>query len=117
MGALLAALSEPLVTVRAGRLTRKLSAPSRLQPVLGERGSLSLWILPNDDLSLVWQSEAAMSPDVALATELVQQPCRLAGCSAVLWTEVARFPAGCHLADEAPRESMRIPLCLMHSMK
>jgi hypothetical protein len=103
---LLNVLSGPLVEVRAGRLTRKLSAPTRLQPVPDERGTLALWLLPNDDLSLVWQATVPGPPrvDLAVVADGGGRPCRLASCGAVLWTELARFPAGCHLHDEAPRE-------------
>lgn len=53
--ALMAAICEPLLSLPVGRLTRKLAAPTRLAPT-EDRGVLSLWLLPDDSLSLVWQS-------------------------------------------------------------
>ena len=54
---LLSALCEPLVQVSVGRLTRRLESPTHLRPTQ-DRGVISLWLLPNDDLSLVWQGRA-----------------------------------------------------------
>lgn len=59
---LLSALCEPLVQVGVGRLTRRLESPTLLRPT-EDKGVISLWLLPNDDLSLVWQGRAA---DVSL---------------------------------------------------
>lgn len=53
--ALVTAICEPLLSLPVGRLTRKLSTPTKLQPT-EDRGVLSLWLLPDDSLSLVWQS-------------------------------------------------------------
>ena len=67
--ALMSAICEPLLSLPVGRLTRKLSAPTKLQPT-EERGVLSLWLLPDDSLSLVWQSAQQLAPEeLAAATE------------------------------------------------
>eukprot|EP00887_Chlorella_sp_A99_P007900 scaffold20.g7900.t1 len=59
--ALIAAVSEPLVSINAGRLTRRLAAPTRLEPTAA-RGKLSLWLLPSDDLVLTWQETTDLPP-------------------------------------------------------
>lgn len=59
--ALVSAICEPLLSLPVGRLTRKLSAPTKLQPT-EDRGVLSLWLLPDDSLSLVWQSAQHLGP-------------------------------------------------------
>jgi hypothetical protein len=104
--ALLAALWEPLVQVGAGRLTRRLDAPTMLRPT-EDRGVLSLWLLPNDDLSLVWQgrapaSDAPTTPPAAGADPAVRSIDR-AGCEITVWEELARFPAqgGAHLSSSS----------------
>jgi hypothetical protein len=94
-GALVAALCEPLVRVQAGRLTRRLDAPTVLRPAEG-RGALSLWLLPNDDLSLVWQEAAGAAPQARQ------------DCDVSMWEELARFPAGAaQLVSDEPRELRR----------
>jgi hypothetical protein len=125
-GALLQALCEPLVHVAAGRLTRRLEKPNLLQPT-EERGILSLWLLPNDDLSLVWQStcrsdlatsqtsfDAESSggvPSQALprassggadAATVQGQAVHETSCDISMLEELIRFPAGCHLESEDP---------------
>lgn len=72
--ALVSAICEPLLSLPVGRLTRKLSAPTKLQPT-EDRGALSLWLLPDDSLSLVWQSAQQ------LGSELVDEAVGMAGAS------------------------------------
>lgn len=64
---LLSALCEPLVQVSVGRLTRRLESPTLLRPTQ-DKGVISLWLLPNDDLSLVWQGRATDTSLPGLAT-------------------------------------------------
>ena len=114
-GALLSTLSEPLVKVRVGRLTRRLNAPTVLTPT-GERGTLSLWLQPNDDISLMWQSavpepELAAAAAAAAAAAGPARPAaeggdaRQAACSVSVWEELAHFPADLHPEANEPRES------------
>lgn len=56
--ALLKSISEPLVSLEVGRLTRRLSSPTKLVPT-EEQGSLSLWLLPDDSLLLTFASKLA----------------------------------------------------------
>ena len=74
--ALMASICEPLLSLPVGRLTRKLSAPTKLQPT-EDRGLISLWLLPDDSLSLVWQSAqqledpaAPLSPSCCSSTSI-----------------------------------------------
>lgn len=116
--ALMAAICEPLLSLPVGRLTRKLSAPTKLQPT-EDRGILSLWLLPDDSLSLVWQSAqqlaSAALEDIAGPSSLGATRSRITGsggseqvpgmqqsCSVAVWEELAHFPAMAHLLDDAP---------------
>ena len=120
--ALMAAICEPLLSLPVGRLTRKLSAPTKLQPT-PDRGQLSLWLLPDDSLSLVWQSAVQLPPaELAAATAGSasdgsisssssssstagsQAPELQQSCSVAVWEELAHFPAQAHLQDDAPGE-------------
>jgi hypothetical protein len=109
-GALVAALAEPLVTLPAGRLTRRLEAPAALRPT-GERGALGLWLLANDDVVLVWQAGgagvaaagAALGPAGAAAAAAATPGAAQLALDLAVWEEVARFPAGAPpLLDDAP---------------
>ena len=93
---LVAALSEPLIEIPVGKLSREMmQSPAQLRPT-NEAGHLSLWMLPNEDLSLMWKTEMptlASSPDtivMALPEGVVEQ-----SRSVVVWEELARFPANC----------------------
>jgi hypothetical protein len=120
---LMAAICEPLLSLPVGRLTRKLSAPTKLQPT-GDRGMLSLWLLPDDSLSLVWQSAqqlpAATLEECAAGTRSGSSSSSSASggggsrgsggsqalglqqsCSVAMWEELAHFPAMSHLLDDA----------------
>ncbi|KAL4451896.1 hypothetical protein ABPG75_007558 [Micractinium tetrahymenae] len=124
--ALVSAICEPLLSLPVGRLTRKLSAPTKLQPT-EDRGVLSLWLLPDDSLSLVWQSAqqlgaaavdeavGAASPSSSSsssgdldgsgsvhASGSSQQPPLQQSCSVAVWEELAHFPAQAHLLDDTP---------------
>lgn len=112
MGALLQVLCEPLVQVSVGRLTRQFESPQLLHPT-EDRGILSLWLLPNDDLSLVWQSkppknakgEENGSTEVGvggLRSPAGVQLLEESGEEVSLIEEVARFPAGSHLQSDEP---------------
>lgn len=127
--ALMAAICEPLLSLPVGRLTRKLSAPAKLQAT-PDRGQLSLWLLPDDSLSLVWQSAVQLPPaELAAATASgardsttsssssdsstsgssggaasSQEPELQQSCSVAVWEELAHFPAQAHLQDDAPGE-------------
>lgn len=93
-------LSEPLVSVAVGRLVRRLESPSRLQPT-PDRGTLSLWLLSNDDLLLVFQGRQRAAPPThmcSLRDELEETT------MTTVWEELARFPAGAHLLADQPRE-------------
>lgn len=82
------ALCEPLVQIRTGRLTRRMESPTKLQPT-GEVGVLGLWLLPNNDMSLVWQAQelyANVGQDDPRGAEM--------DSSVTLWEELVRFPAG-----------------------
>ena len=107
--ALLRAISEPLVSLEVGRLTRKLSSPAKLQPTQ-DRGVLSLWLLPNDDLTLTWQATLPLAASRQSQEMQQQQQQREAGldasaggaagaaaadqvsCSMAVWEAIAHFP-------------------------
>jgi len=98
---LLAALYEPLIQVSVGRLTRRLEAPTILCPS-EDRGTLGLWLLPNDDLSLVWQGRATQQSEVDYASlhPLGRGLGRRGACDiqrcrveVAAWEELARFPS------------------------
>jgi len=60
---LIASLSEPLAQVEVGRLTRRLEHPSKLVPT-EERGTLSLWLLPNDEMSFMWHTHQSIEEEL-----------------------------------------------------
>jgi hypothetical protein len=96
---LLTALCEPLIQLPVGRLTRRLEAPTLLVPT-EERGTISLWLLPNDDVSLVWQGPAAQGSGKAgklsdCQNETQESESQLESESLV-WEELACFPSGQH---------------------
>lgn len=131
---LMAAICEPLLSLPVGRLTRKLAAPTKLQPT-DDRGVLSLWLLPDDSLSLVWQSAQHLAPAAVdeMATAAVPSSSSSSGsssgsdsgggapalpavqqsCSVAVWEELAHFPAMAHLLDDAPGAP---PACLAASI-
>ena len=107
---LLTALWEPLVQVPVGRMTRKLESPTLLHPTQ-DKGVLSLWLLPNDDLSLVWQgrpsssecssaSASATSTFTSTSTDATDATdatdVEISGTEVTVWEELCRFPAGAH---------------------
>lgn len=106
-GALLQILCEPLVQVSVGRLTRCLESPQSLRPT-EDKGVISLWLLPNDDLSLVWQSTISQGANSgriignhepsSSGESLFQE----VGGEISLIEELARFPAGSHLHSDEP---------------
>jgi hypothetical protein len=108
---LLSALCEPLVQVSVGRLTRRLESPTMLHTTQ-DRGVLSLWLLPNDDLSLVWQGRIkdastnfSSAPETSTRTTTTtptveSEHCD--SCDATLWEELARFPSGGHPGSSDP---------------
>lgn len=112
-GSLLAALYDPLVQVSVGRLTRRLEDPSMLRPTQ-DRGTLGLWLLPNDDLSLVWQGRTASADETAQTAARVHPSLALrsgnrcttsdAMAEVVVWEELARFPASRHTSHDEPCE-------------
>lgn len=95
--ALVSAICEPLVQVQVGKLTRRLEAPTILSPA-EDRGMLSLWLLPNDDLSLVWQGRATPTHQHASPSQQGRS------CEISVWEELARFPANCPVSNDEPRE-------------
>ena len=112
---LVSAIAEPLVTIDVGRMMRQLADPVKLRDVDGSRGQLSLWLLPNDDLSLMWRhtssgprsragAEPALEEDVddsregGLFANVTETACHLS-----FWEEIAHFPAGAHLTSDEPR--------------
>jgi hypothetical protein len=142
--ALMASICEPLLSLPVGRLTRKLSAPTKLQPT-EDRGLITLWLLPDDSLSLVWQSAqqledpaapltpssssnslgsstsgaAAEQQDSSSSSDGGSQQAPLQqSCSVAVWEELAHFPAMAHLLEDAPGEQPRCCccqcLCLQH---
>jgi len=116
---LLSALCEPLVQVSVGRLTRRLESPTMLHSTQ-DLGVLSLWLLPNDDLSLVWQgrikesatSRSASEASTSSSTETISTATTTGAatvdgeqcdsCDVTLWEELARFPSGAHPGSNDP---------------
>ncbi|KAG7673263.1 hypothetical protein Ndes2526B_g03307 [Nannochloris sp. 'desiccata'] len=116
---LLSALCEPLVQVSVGRLTRRLESPTMLHTTQ-DRGVLSLWLLPNDDLSLVWQgriketTSSRSAPEVSSSSRETTSAAPTVGtapvvhgeqcdsCDVSLWEELARFPSGAHPGSKDP---------------
>lgn len=101
-GALLSALYEPLVEVSVGVLVRKLECPTKLQP-LEDMGTLSLWLLPNEDLSLVFQAQMPKKAIelIAPGTDMLSilqhglktiENVKHNSIEISLWEELARFP-------------------------
>lgn len=74
-----------------------MEAPTKLSPT-SEVGFLSLWLLPNDDLSLVWQAREQQSAadDVIEDEEELNESAAVgsADSDVTLWEELVRFPAG-----------------------
>ncbi|GAB4819212.1 hypothetical protein N2152v2_006258 [Parachlorella kessleri] len=108
--ALLRAISEPLVSLEVGRLTRKLSSPAKLQPTQ-DRGMLSLWLLPNDDLTLTWQATLPVAAsEQPQAAGLDARPGGAVGaaaaehvsCSMTVWEAIAHFPEHSFLECDEP---------------
>lgn len=93
---LLTALCEPLMQLSVGRLTRRLEAPTLLVPT-EERGTISLWLLPNDDLSLVWQGPAVQgNSGRGLGGNAPNADERELESDSLVWEELACFPSGQH---------------------
>lgn len=100
------ALYEPLVTVGVGALTRTLESPTLLKPrQYADRGRLSLYILPDDSLSLIFEGKI-----VDPAHTVVDMPCnrisRVQDVSCIdaqasTWEELARFPRWREQADRS----------------
>ena len=98
--------------LEAGRLTRSVASPAKLQPT-EERGELALWLLPNDDLALTWR---ATLPAPALSGGAGGsghggagggeaggggQPERVAA-SLTVWEALAHFPEAAFYESEEP---------------
>jgi len=96
--ALVSAICEPLVQVQVGKLTRRLEAPTILCPA-EDRGVLSLWLLPNDDLSLVWQGRATSAREQAASPSEEERTHHVS-----VWEELARFPASSVTSSDEPRK-------------
>lgn len=113
---LVSAIAEPLVTIDVGKMTRQLSDPVKLRHVESCQGQLRLWLLPNDDLSLMWHHTAAgprVSTSAIIGRALDEDvddereggllaDVREASCQLSFWEEIARFPAGAHLVSDEP---------------
>lgn len=78
--ALMSAICEPLLSLPVGRLTRKLSAPTKLQAT-EDKGIVSLWLLPDDSLSLVWQSAQLLSAAAVDEATSAATAAATAGCA------------------------------------
>lgn len=102
---LVSVLAEPLVAIKCGRLTRRLAAPARLEPT-AERGRLSLWLLPSDELVLLWQADRRLEPPPLRGP--LAAPAADEACSVEVSEELALLPPLCHLADDAPPVAIRM---------
>jgi hypothetical protein len=107
-GALLAALYEPLIEIPVGLMARSLDNPTNLRPVEGGIGvgRLSLFLLPDDSLSLVYQGKYtpkedkvdSNGPGVALLQIHTQgffeqiRNVEQKSLEIEVWEELARFP-------------------------
>ena len=107
-GALLAALYEPLIEIPVGLMARSLDNPTNLRPVEGGIGvgRLSLWLLPDDSLSLVYQGKYtpkedkvdSNGPGVSLLQIQTQgffeqiRNVEQKSLEIEVWEELARFP-------------------------
>lgn len=107
-GALLTALYEPLVEIPVGLLARSLDNPMNLTPVKGGIGvgRLSLWLLPDDSLSLVYQGKYTPKEDqvdsngpgvslLQIQTQGLFEQIRNVEQKSLeieVWEELARFP-------------------------
>ena len=124
INAVMSSLYEPLAQVDVGVLTRHLESPTRLKPrVFAGKGTLSLFILPDESLSLVYQSviakgadEVVKSPesDFAIVDMLKSgmknvQDVEYASAEVSMWEELARFPRW--------REIDQSPIVTIHMLK
>ena len=107
-------LYEPLVTVDVGVLTRTLQSPMLLQPrEYARRGRLSLYILPDDSLSLVFEGEIEDMNKMRMGTLCdsmsTVEDVFCVDVQASTWEELARFPPW--------REQSDKPIVTVHMLK
>lgn len=108
--------------VEAGRLTRSLASPAKLQPT-AERGELALWLLPNDDLALTWQAPlpAQAAPTSAVSTTVPSSSgghigeaggggSQQVACGLAVWEALAHFPEHAFSESEEPGEGVFGPV-------
>lgn len=119
IGSVINLLNEPLVKVEVGVLTRTMNAPTSLVPrTYAGRGTLALYILPDDSLSLVYSGSIRNDKDISEAgasrLEMVQtsltyaETIECAGMQTCMLEEIARFPRW--------REGMD-PIVTLHMLK
>jgi len=103
IGSVINVLNEPLVKVEVGVLTRTMNAPTSLVPrPYAGRGTLALYILPDDSLSLVYSGTIQNDKDISEAgasrLERVQssltyaETIECAEMETCMLEEIARFP-------------------------
>lgn len=109
IGNIVTALYEPLVTLEVGVLTRTLESPMLLKPRNNVRhGTLSLYILPDDSLSLTFEGhvenvEKKNSSVLDILNHGMShvQNIKYADVQASMWEELARFPRWREQTDKA----------------
>ena len=118
VASVMSALYEPLVKLEVGVLTRAMESPMQLKPreVIGN-GTLALYILPDDSLSLTFEAPLDFSDgmDVASAQNAKEvmgivnmhlgindvQSTELKDVHGTVWEELARFPRWREHSDSA----------------
>ena len=119
IGSVINLLNDPLVKVDVGVLTRTMDSPTSLVPRrYAGRGTLSLYILPDDSLSLVFsgsiEDDKGISESGASRLEMVQtsftfaETIECAEMHTCMLEEIARFPRW--------REGMD-PIVTLHMLK
>lgn len=109
IGTIMTALYEPLVAVEVGVLTRTLESPMHLKPRQhAGRGTLSLYILPDDSLSLTFEGRIENLDkkksdvlDIFNHGMTNVQDIGYADAQASMWEELARFPRWREQSDKA----------------
>ena len=124
INSVMSSLYEPLVKIEVGVLTRHLESPTRLKPRgFAGRGTLSLFMLPDESLSLVYQSVIAKGTDEVVKNSgsdfaiVDMLKCGMrnvrnveyASAEVSMWEELARFPRW--------REIDQSPIVTIHMLK
>lgn len=118
VASVMTALYEPLVKLEVGVLTRAMESPMQLKPrEMAGKGTLALYILPDDSLSLTFEAPLELSDgvDVANAQNAKEvmgivnmhigmsevQSSELKDVHGTVWEELARFPRWREHSDSA----------------